>query len=151
MTLLPLGPKGITIRVQELTFFHVFSHPGDLNMQIRFLQSDVFCFNIGVHRPSLPPSFSSWKFFWKFFLNLFFIIFFLLLTFFALPLPFPVSEWRNYANYYSSRIMVTHLYHSFLSFLAAPPPIAIIGHHRRHCSPSQPMLFTSENWNFFLF
>ena len=55
MTLLPQGPKGITIRVQELTFFHVFSHPGDLNMQIRFLQSDVFCFDIGVyHRPSLP-------------------------------------------------------------------------------------------------
>ena len=55
MTLLPLGLQGITIRVQELTFFHVFSHPGDLNMQIRFLQSDVFCFNIGVHhRPSLP-------------------------------------------------------------------------------------------------
>ena len=55
MTLLPSGAKGFTIRVQELTFFHVFSHPGDLNMQIRFLQSDVFCFNIGVyHRQSLP-------------------------------------------------------------------------------------------------
>ena len=34
--------------------FSCFSHLGDLNMQIGFLQSDVFCFIIGVyHRPSL--------------------------------------------------------------------------------------------------